>query len=242
MSPEQARGLVVDKRTRYLGIRLSSMYEMLTGRDAFGGLTPSDTLAAILERDADLQALPAVAPAGIERLLKRCFEKDPRRRLRDIGEARIEIEDAMRVLAARTDDVVPVPAKSTAATESSLWPISNRRRDAGDVRIDIERALADPAAKNAAAGAARTSRVAWLVAAVATSAVVGLSMPTIRYLLGYPATFPTRNARGNQSSSAVRAARVCTVAQRPTDRLCCISRRTAAALAAGTEKGWMLRQ
>jgi Tol biopolymer transport system component len=151
MSPEQARGLVVDKRTDIWAFGCV-VYEMLTGRDAFGGLTPSDTLAAILERDADLQALPAAAPLGIAQLLKRCFEKDPRRRLRDIGEARIEIEDAMRVLAARTDDVVPVPAKSTAATESSLWP------------------------------AARTSRVAWLVAAVATLAVVGLSISTVRYL------------------------------------------------------------
>ena len=186
MSPEQARGLVVDKRTDIWAFGCV-VYEMLTGRDAFGGLTPSDTLAAILERDADLQALPAAAPPGIARLLKRCFEKDPRRRLRDIGEARIEIEDAMHALAVRTDGVVPVPAKSTAATESSLWPISNRRRDAGDVRIDIERALADPAAKNAAAGAARTSRVAWLVAAVATLAVVGLSISTIRYLRETPA-------------------------------------------------------
>jgi serine/threonine protein kinase/Tol biopolymer transport system component len=138
MSPEQARGLMVDKRTDIWAFGCV-VYEMLTGRDAFGGLTPSDTLAAILERAADLQALPAAAPAGIGRLLKRCFEKDPRRRLRDIGEARIEIEDAMR-------------------------------------------ALANPAAQTAATGAARTSRVAWLVAALATLAVVGLSMPTIRHL------------------------------------------------------------
>jgi eukaryotic-like serine/threonine-protein kinase len=143
MSPEQARGLVVDKRTDIWAFGCV-VYEMLTGRDAFGGLTPSDTLAAILERDADLQALPAAAPPGIERLLKRCFEKDPRRRLRDIGEARIEIEDAMRV-------------------------------------------LADPAAQTATTGAARTSRVAWLLAALATLAVVGLSMPTIRYLRETPA-------------------------------------------------------
>jgi serine/threonine protein kinase/Tol biopolymer transport system component len=126
MSPEQARGLMVDKRTDIWAFGCV-VYEMLTGRDAFGGLTPSDTLAAILERDADLQVLPAAAPPGIARLLKRCFEKDPRRRLRDIGEARIEIEEAMHALAVRADDVVPVPAKSTAATESSLWPISNRR-------------------------------------------------------------------------------------------------------------------
>ena len=126
MSPEQARGHVVDKRADIWAFGCV-LYEMLTGRDAFTGPTPPDTLAAILERDPDLRGLPATSPAGIERLLKRCFEKDPKRRLRDIGEARIEIEDAMHALAVRTDDVVPVPAKSTAATESSRRPISNRR-------------------------------------------------------------------------------------------------------------------
>ncbi len=204
MSPEQARGLVVDKRTDIWAFGCV-VYEMLTGRDAFGGLTPSDTLAAILERDADLQALPAAAPAGIERLLKRCFEKDPRRRLRDIGEARIEIEEAMHALAVRTDDVVPVPATSTAATESSLWPISNRR-------------------------------MAWLVAAVATLAVVGLSMPTIRYLRDTPPPSRPEMRVEINPPRAVRAARVCTVAQRPADRLCGVSRWTAAALATGIEQ------
>jgi len=63
----------------------------------------------------------------------------------------------------------------------------NRRRDAGDVRIDIERLLADPAAEAAAAGAARTSRVAWLVAAVAIVAAVMLTIPAIRYLRETPA-------------------------------------------------------
>ena len=127
MSPEQARGHAVDKRADIWAFGCV-LYEMLTGRDAFAGRTPSDTIAAILERDADLRALPATTPSAIGRLLKRCFEKDPRRRLRDLGEARIEIEDAMHALAVRTDDVVPVPAKSTAATESSRRPISNRRR------------------------------------------------------------------------------------------------------------------
>ena len=95
MSPEQARGHAVDKRADIWAFGCV-LYEMLTGRDAFAGRTPSDTIAAILERDADVQALPATTPSGIERLLKRCFEKDPRRRLRDIGEARVEIDDAQR--------------------------------------------------------------------------------------------------------------------------------------------------
>jgi serine/threonine-protein kinase len=93
MSPEQARGHAVDKRADIWAFGCV-LFEMLTGRDAFAGLTPSDTLAAILERDPDLRALPTITPPGIERLLKRCFEKDPKRRLRDIGEARVAIDDA----------------------------------------------------------------------------------------------------------------------------------------------------
>ena len=74
--------------------------------------TPSDTLAPILERDPDLHALPSSHRLA-SRMLKRCLDKDPKRRLHDIAEARIEIEDAMHALAIRTDDVVPVPAKSS---------------------------------------------------------------------------------------------------------------------------------
>jgi len=100
------------------------LYEMLTGRDAFAGLTPSDTLAAILERDPDLGALPATTPAVIERLLKRCFEKDPKRRLRDIGEARVEIDDAERAQALHAGS--SVPTSTTTPVRSSPEPISRR--------------------------------------------------------------------------------------------------------------------
>jgi hypothetical protein len=101
MSPEQARGHAVDKRADIWAFGCV-LYEMLTGRDAFGGPTLSDTLAAILGRGPDLRALPADTPVGIKRLLKRCFEKDPKQRLRDIGEARIECADAGRI-----DDSAP---------------------------------------------------------------------------------------------------------------------------------------
>ena len=95
MSPEQARGKVVDKRTDIWAFGCV-LYEMLTGRTAFAGDTISDTIAAILEREPDWSALPATTPTTIRRLLQRCLEKDLNRRLHDIADARIEIEDASR--------------------------------------------------------------------------------------------------------------------------------------------------
>jgi serine/threonine protein kinase len=85
MSPEQARGKALDKRTDIWAFGCV-LYEMLTGRPAFRGETVSDTIVAILEREADWAALPPETP-GVRRLPQRCLEKDPRRRLRDIGDA-----------------------------------------------------------------------------------------------------------------------------------------------------------
>jgi len=93
MSPEQARGKSVDKRTDIWAFGCV-LYEMLTGHNAFEGDTVSDVIAKVLEREPDWSLLPAPTPAAIRRLLLRCFEKNPTQRLRDIGEARIEI-DAM---------------------------------------------------------------------------------------------------------------------------------------------------
>ncbi len=94
MSPEQARGQPVDKRTDNWAFGCV-FYEMLTGRQAFAGKTLTDTLAAVLEREPDWQALPASTPAKLRDLLRRCLLKDSRRRLRDIGDARIELEEAL---------------------------------------------------------------------------------------------------------------------------------------------------
>ena len=91
MSPEQARGKVVDKRADIWAFGCV-LFEMLTGRRPFDGETSSDTISAILTREPDWTALPAATPARLRALLQRCLEKDPKRRLRDIGEARIEIE------------------------------------------------------------------------------------------------------------------------------------------------------
>jgi serine/threonine-protein kinase len=92
MSPEQARGKPLDRRTDIWSFGCL-LYEMLTGRRCFGGETASDTLAKILEREPDWSALPRETPETIRTLLRRCLEKDPRRRLRDIGEMRIALED-----------------------------------------------------------------------------------------------------------------------------------------------------
>jgi serine/threonine protein kinase len=96
MSPEQARGKAVDKRTDIWAFGIV-LYELLTGKRAFRGETPSDTLAAVLEREPDWQVLPPATPPKIRDLLRRCMQKDSQHRLRDIGDARLEIEETARV-------------------------------------------------------------------------------------------------------------------------------------------------
>ena len=85
MSPEQARGLSINRRTDIWAFGCV-LYEMLTGRVPFAGQTVSDTIAAILEREPAWDALPAKLPAGVDRLLRRCLEKGPAHRLRDAGD------------------------------------------------------------------------------------------------------------------------------------------------------------
>ncbi len=109
MSPEQARGQSVDRRTDVWAFGCV-LFEMLAGRSAFGGDTLSDTLASVLTRAPHWTALPAAVPSGVTRLIRRCLEKDLRRRLRDIGDARIEIEDALEAPARES-----IPAASTRA-------------------------------------------------------------------------------------------------------------------------------
>ena len=92
MSPEQARGKSLDRRTDIWSFGCV-FYEALTGRKAFSGETVSDILAAVLEKEPDWTVLPARTPVKIRDLLRWCLQKDPHRRLRDIGDARIEIDE-----------------------------------------------------------------------------------------------------------------------------------------------------
>ena len=94
MSPEQARGKSVDKRADNWAFGCV-LFECLTGRKVFAGETVSDTLAAVLKLDPAWELLPEDTPANIHTLLRRCLNKNPLHRLRDIGDARIEIQDAL---------------------------------------------------------------------------------------------------------------------------------------------------
>ena len=92
MSPEQARGQVVDKRTDIWAFGCV-LYEMLTGRAAFKGGSVSDTIAAVLGSEPEWDALPRGTPTSVRLLLQRCLEKDPKRRLRDLGDVHFDIDD-----------------------------------------------------------------------------------------------------------------------------------------------------
>ena len=94
MSPEQARGEPLDKRTDIWSFGCV-LYEMLTGLRAAKGTTVSDTIAAVLDGEPDWTVLPKTTPPIIQRLLRRCLEKDVKRRLKDVGDARFDIEDAL---------------------------------------------------------------------------------------------------------------------------------------------------
>jgi eukaryotic-like serine/threonine-protein kinase len=94
MSPEQARGDPIDRRTDVWAFGCV-LYEMLTGRAVFDGASTSDVIIAILEREPDLSGLPGDTSPGIRRLLQRCLRKDVKDRLRDIGDAALDIKDAL---------------------------------------------------------------------------------------------------------------------------------------------------
>ncbi len=122
MSPEQARGQAVDKRTDIWAFGCV-VFEMLSGRRPFGGDTISDTFVSILEREPDWAVLPAEMPASIRMLLERCLRKDPRRRLHDIADALIEIDDRGQPLAASTGVLAPIDVRHR-SRERLAWIVA----------------------------------------------------------------------------------------------------------------------
>ena len=119
MSPEQARGLPIDKRADIWSFGVV-VYEILTGLRTFSGETVSDTLAAVLRADLDWTALPADTPSPIRRLLRRCLERDRKKRLRDIGDAIMEIDEALAQPAPEA-----APASGAPARQRLWWAIGS---------------------------------------------------------------------------------------------------------------------
>ena len=102
MSPEQARGKLVDKRADIWAFGCT-VYEMLTGRRPFPGATSTEILAGVIKEEPEWDDLPADTPTAVRRLLQRCLTKDPRDRLHDIADARIELQVALGSSAERSD-------------------------------------------------------------------------------------------------------------------------------------------
>ena len=188
MSPEQARGKVVDKRTDVWAFGCV-VYEMLTGRAAFAGDTLSDTIAAILEREPDWSVLPAATPEPIRRLLLRCLDKSVKRRLRDIGDARTDIDDVLS------------GATSLAGTTSAIAPAStaDARMAAVLVRRDRGRFV--------------------LATAVVLAAIAGVRFPAAPGGARDGSTKLDRSSGGPFVCAAHGGRGACTVARRNQDRV-----------------------
>jgi eukaryotic-like serine/threonine-protein kinase len=120
MSPEQARGKAVDKRTDIWSFGCV-LYEMLTGRTAFCGETVSDTIESILSREPDGAAVPETTPLAVRRMLRRCLERDPQQRLRDIGEVKHELDHALVDLHAPTVAGLAVATPAPRAQAAQRW-------------------------------------------------------------------------------------------------------------------------
>ena len=127
MSPEQARGQLVDKRTDIWAFGCV-LFEMLTGRAPFARETMSDTFAAILDAEPEWQVLPSTTPPQIVRLLERCLAKDMKRRIRDIADARIELEEAVTgsaSIARDRSDVATHPiVRATRTSKRLAWLVA----------------------------------------------------------------------------------------------------------------------
>ena len=163
MSPEQARGKELDRRTDIWSFGCV-LYECLTGRQAFAGETVSDVIAGVLEREPDWEAIPREVPDRVRELIARCLAKDPKQRLRDIGDARIALDEVLALRSA-----------------SGRLPVA-RGGEAGSGPWRGARARTSPALVAALAAAAGLAAGALLVARFAPPAdralrVVSITVP-----------------------------------------------------------------
>ncbi len=120
MSPEQAKGKRVDRRADIWAFGVV-LLEMLTGKPVYTGETAAETLAAVMKDDPGLDRLPPGTPAALRKLLGRCLEKDPRKRLRDIGEARILLEQPLESVETPTVSQPPTPVPYPPARRQRAW-------------------------------------------------------------------------------------------------------------------------
>ncbi|HUS13329.1 MAG TPA: protein kinase [Pyrinomonadaceae bacterium] len=117
MSPEQAKGKVVDKRSDIWAFGCV-LFEMITGKQSFSGETLTDILASVVRAEPDWNLLPASTPVASQRLLRRCLTKDPKQRLRDIGEARITIENFQ---SGRPEEITTTLNRPPPLRKNLLW-------------------------------------------------------------------------------------------------------------------------
>ena len=139
MSPEQARGKPVDKRADIWAFGVV-LYEMLTGTRPFRGDDVSQTLAQVIERDPDESALPSRTPMSLRRLLRRCLHKETTRRLRDIGDARLELGEER----AAPENELSELAKRGARRERLAWAVASMAVVAALVTITFVRSERGP--------------------------------------------------------------------------------------------------
>jgi serine/threonine-protein kinase len=149
MSPEQAKGKSVDKRADIWSFGVV-LYEMLTGRVLFQGETASEVMAAVIMREPDLSALPANTPPSLRHVIGRCLVRDPKLRLRDIGEARLALSGSAMVPVASTAAEPPKRANrwlvalatglalALIAAGVALWRITTTAPAAAIVRFDVQ--------------------------------------------------------------------------------------------------------
>ena len=123
MSPEQARGLTVDKRTDIWAFGCV-LFEMLTGRRAFDGDTVTDTLACVLEHEPDWTALPHETPEIVRKLVRRCLQKDPRKRLHDIADASLQSDDDSSPNTSGASAAIPAPVAQNRKRKQRIWVLT----------------------------------------------------------------------------------------------------------------------